>query len=159
MKRIHGRCNISLHRGYLTSLGLLSLISIKPTRNEGVSNVQRLEDHVYHHAIVALIFGLLLYLQPGCGQNGQLAHSTDPDPSLWSCLLALAVSSWFGYRAARWMKSGSCPDGDRLDSAEHHRGLWGLLFRGAQRLVGQRIHLDGFCRGVDLLLRQSAGQA
>ena len=112
------------------------------------------------HAIVALVFGLLLYLQPGLW--ARMVNWAPFDPSLTrvygAALSALAVSSWFGYRAARWDASPDHrPDGDCPDSAEHRRGIVGIaLPRSPSVWVGQRTHLGGFCRGVDLLLRQSA---
>lgn len=56
------------------------------------------------HAIVALIFGIVLYLQPALW--AQLVNWTPFDRHVTrlygAALLALAVSSWFGYRAAHW---------------------------------------------------------
>jgi hypothetical protein len=56
------------------------------------------------HAIVALVFGVVLYLQPGLWAT--MTKWTPFDGTMTriygAALLALAVSSWFGYRAARW---------------------------------------------------------
>ncbi len=56
------------------------------------------------HAIVALIFGIVMYLQPALWAN--LVNWTPFDRHVTrlygAALLALAVGSWFGYRAAHW---------------------------------------------------------
>ena len=56
------------------------------------------------HCIVSLIFGILLYPKPGIWVT--LVNWSPFDPTMTrlmaAALLALAVSSWFGYRAARW---------------------------------------------------------
>lgn len=56
------------------------------------------------HFVVALAFGLLLFLAPPLW--GSLAGYEASDPTLarvlGAALLGLAVSSWLGYRADRW---------------------------------------------------------
>ena len=56
------------------------------------------------HAIVALVFGIALYVIPGIslGLVGWKDFDGNISRALAAALLALAVSSWFGYRAARW---------------------------------------------------------
>jgi len=86
------------------------------------------------HAIVALIFGLLLYLQPGLW--ARMVNWAPFDPILTrvygAALLALAVSSWFGYRAARWDEVRIIVLMEiALTVLSTIGGLWGLLFRGA----------------------------
>ena len=56
------------------------------------------------HAIVALVFGIVLYLVPGTFLDlvGWKAFDGNMSRAFAAALLALAVSSWFGYRAARW---------------------------------------------------------
>jgi hypothetical protein len=56
------------------------------------------------HAIVALIFGIVMYLIPGrfVGLIGWQPFDSNMTRGFAAALLALAVSSWFGYRAARW---------------------------------------------------------
>ena len=56
------------------------------------------------HAIVALVFGIVLYVIPGTflGLVGWKAFDGNMSRAFAAALLALAVSSWFGYRAARW---------------------------------------------------------
>ena len=56
------------------------------------------------HAIVALVFGIALYVVPGIflGLVGWKDFDGNISRALAAALLALAVSSWFGYRAARW---------------------------------------------------------
>ena len=56
------------------------------------------------HAIVALVFGIALYVIPGTflGWVGWKAFDGNMSRAFAAALLALAVSSWFGYRAARW---------------------------------------------------------
>ena len=86
------------------------------------------------HAIVALVFGIVLYLRPGSWAT--LVNWTPYDPSLTrvygAALLALAVSSWFGYRAARWDEVRILVLMEiALTVLSTIGGLWGLLFRGA----------------------------
>ena len=86
------------------------------------------------HAIVALVFGLLLYLQPGLW--ARMVNWTPFDPILTrvygAALLALAVSSWLGYRAARWDEVQIIVLMEiALTLLSTVGGLWGLLFRGA----------------------------
>ncbi len=56
------------------------------------------------HAIVALIFGIALYLKPGIWVASVNWVPFDPTMtrSFAAALLALAASSWLGYRATRW---------------------------------------------------------
>lgn len=86
------------------------------------------------HAIVALVFGIVLYLQPGLWAT--LAQWTPFDGNMTriygAALLALAVSSWFGYRAARWDEVRILVLMEiALTVLSTVGGLWGLLFRGA----------------------------
>jgi hypothetical protein len=86
------------------------------------------------HAIVALVFGLLLYLQPGLW--ARMINWTPFDGAMTriygAALLALAVSSWFGYRAARWDEVRILVLMEiALTVLSTVGGLWGLLFRGA----------------------------
>ena len=86
------------------------------------------------HAIVALVFGLLLYLQPGVW--AKMVDWTPYDASMTrvygAALLALAVSSWFGYRAVRWEEVRILVLMEiALTVLSTVGGLWGLLFRGA----------------------------
>ena len=86
------------------------------------------------HAIVALVFGLLLYLQPGLW--AKMVNWAPFDPILTrvygAALLALAVGSWFGYRAARWDEVRIIVLMEiALTVLSTVGGLWGLLFRGA----------------------------
>ena len=61
------------------------------------------------HAIVALLFGVVLYLQPGLWAT--MVKWTPFDGNMTriygAALLALAVSSWFGYRGRGGMRSES----------------------------------------------------
>jgi len=56
------------------------------------------------HAVVALVFGIAMYLIPGTWAT--LVNWVPFDSAMTriygAALLALAVSSWFGYRATRW---------------------------------------------------------
>jgi hypothetical protein len=56
------------------------------------------------HAIVALVFGIVMYLIPGIFARliGWQPFDGNMTRGFAAALLALAVSSWFGYRAARW---------------------------------------------------------
>jgi hypothetical protein len=56
------------------------------------------------HAIVALVFGIVMYLIPGTFARliGWQPFDGNMTRGFAAALLALAVSSWFGYRAARW---------------------------------------------------------
>jgi hypothetical protein len=56
------------------------------------------------HAIVALVLGIVLYVIPGtsAGWVGWKPIDMNMTRFFAAALLALAVSSWFGYRAARW---------------------------------------------------------
>jgi len=58
------------------------------------------------HAVVALIFGLALFIAPG--RFARLINWSPMDPVisrvLGAALLALAVSSWLSYRATTWEK-------------------------------------------------------
>ena len=86
------------------------------------------------HAIVALVCGVVLYLQPGLWAT--LVQWTPFDGNMTriygAALLALAVSSWFGYRAARWDEVRILVLMEiALTVLSTVGGLWGLLFRGA----------------------------
>jgi hypothetical protein len=86
------------------------------------------------HAIVALVFGIVLYLRPGSWAT--LVNWTTYDPSLTrvygAALLALALSSWLGYRAARWDEVRILVLMEiALTVLSTVGGLWGLLFRSA----------------------------
>lgn len=56
------------------------------------------------HAVVALVFGIAMYLIPGTWAT--LVNWVPFDSAMTriygAALLALTVSSWFGYRATRW---------------------------------------------------------
>ena len=56
------------------------------------------------HAIVALAFGLVMYLAPAW--FGTIVRWSPIDPVMTAfvgaALIALGVSSWFGYRAEHW---------------------------------------------------------
>ena len=56
------------------------------------------------HAVVALVFGIVLYVIPGTFLSlvGWKAFDASMSRAFAAALLALAISSWFGYRAARW---------------------------------------------------------
>jgi hypothetical protein len=56
------------------------------------------------HAIVALVFGIALYVVPGIFLSlvGWNDFDGNMSRAFAAALLALAVSSWFGYRAAGW---------------------------------------------------------
>lgn len=86
------------------------------------------------HAIVALVFGIVLYLQPGLWAT--LVKWTPHDDHMTriygAALLALAVSSWFGYRATRWEEVRILVLMEiALTALSTVGGLWGLLFRSA----------------------------
>jgi hypothetical protein len=86
------------------------------------------------HAIVALVCGVVLYLQPGLWAT--MTKWTPFDGTMTriygAALLALAVSSWFGYRAARWDEVRILVLMEiALTVLSTVGGLWGLLFRGA----------------------------
>jgi hypothetical protein len=86
------------------------------------------------HAIVALVFGLVLYLQPGLW--AKMVNWTPYDATMTrvygAALLALAASSWFGYCAARWDEVRILVLMEiALTVLSTVGGLWGLLFRGA----------------------------
>lgn len=86
------------------------------------------------HAIVALIFGIGCYLKPGIWVT--LANWTPFDPHMTrtygAALLALAVSSWFGYRATHWEEVRILVQMEiALTVLSTVGGLWGLLFRRA----------------------------
>jgi hypothetical protein len=86
------------------------------------------------HAIVALVFGIALYLQPG--PWARLVNWTPHDDHMTriygAALLALAVSSWFGYRARRWEEVRILVLMEiALTVLSTVGGLWGLLFRHA----------------------------
>jgi hypothetical protein len=65
---------------------------------------QGLKSTFLIHAIVALVFGIVLYVIPGTLLDlvGWKAFDGNMTRAFAAALLALAVSSWFGYRAARW---------------------------------------------------------
>lgn len=86
------------------------------------------------HAIVALAFGLVLYVKPGLWAT--MVNWTPYDATMTrvygAALLALAVSSWLGYRAARWDEVRILVLMEiALTVLSTVGGLWGLLFRGA----------------------------
>ena len=86
------------------------------------------------HAIVALIFGIGSFLKPGIWVT--VANWTPFDPHMTrtygATLVALAVSSWFGYRAARWEEVRILVQMEiALTVLSTVGGLWGLLFRSA----------------------------
>ena len=86
------------------------------------------------HAIVSLVFGAVLYLQPALWATMVKWAPFDGamTRSLGAALLALAVSSWFGYRAARWDEVRILVLMEiALTVLSTVGGLWGLLFRGA----------------------------
>ena len=58
------------------------------------------------HAIVALVFGIVLYVKPGiwAALVAWKPFDWNMTRSFAAALLALAVSSWFGYRAASWQE-------------------------------------------------------
>lgn len=86
------------------------------------------------HAIVALVLGIVMYLQPG--PWARLVNWFPQDDHMTriygAALLALAVSSWFGYRAARWEEVRILVLMEiALTVLSTVGGLWGLLFRHA----------------------------
>lgn len=86
------------------------------------------------HAIVALVFGIVLYLQPG--QWARLVNWVPHDDHMTriygAALLALAVGSWFGYRAAQWEEVRILVLIEiALTALSTVGGLWGLFFRNA----------------------------
>ena len=86
------------------------------------------------HAIVALVFGIVLYLQPGLW--ARVVQWTPFDGNMTrvygAALLALAISSWFGYRAARWEEVRILVLMEIAFTVLSTVGaLWGLLFRNA----------------------------
>jgi hypothetical protein len=85
------------------------------------------------HAIVALVFGFVMYLQPA--PSARLVQWTGADDNMTriygAALLALAVSSWLGYRATRWEEVRILVLMEIALTALSAVGwLWGLLFRG-----------------------------
>ena len=74
------------------------------------------------HAIVVLVFGVVMYLIPGMWAT--LVNWVPFDPGMpWgygAAMLALAISSWLGYRAVR-LGAGADrrPDGNRFHRAGH----------------------------------------
>ena len=84
------------------------------------------------HAIVSFVFGIWLYLQP---QVWAIAVNWIPfDPNVTrvygATLLAVAVSSWLGYRAARWDEVRILVLMEiALTVLSTVAGLWNLLFR------------------------------
>ena len=56
------------------------------------------------HAVVVLVFGVVMYLIPGTW--ARLVNWVPFDPGMprgyGAAMLALAISSWLGYRAVRW---------------------------------------------------------
>jgi hypothetical protein len=86
------------------------------------------------HAIVALVFGLLLYVRPGLWVRmvDWTPYDVNMTRTYGAALLALAVSSWFGYRAVRWEEVRILVLMEiALTVLSTIGGLWGLLFRGA----------------------------
>ena len=86
------------------------------------------------HAIVAFVFGIVLYLQPQLW--AYTINWTPFDPNMTrvygATLLAVAVSSWFGYRAARWDEVRILVLMEiALTVLSTVAALWGLLFRVA----------------------------
>jgi len=84
------------------------------------------------HAIVALAFGIVLYLRPVSW--ALLVHWTPLDGDMTrmygAALVALAVSSWFGYRAKRWEEVRILVLMEITFTVLSAVGeLWGLLFR------------------------------
>jgi len=86
------------------------------------------------HAIVALVFGLLLYVRPGLWVRmvDWTPYDVNMTRTYGAALLALAVSSWFGYRAVRWEEVRILVLMEiALTVLSTIGGLWGLIFRGA----------------------------
>jgi hypothetical protein len=86
------------------------------------------------HVIVALVFGLLLYMQPGLW--ARMVNWAPFDANMTrvygAAMLALALSSWFGYRAERWDEVRIIVQTEiALTVLSTVGGLWGLLFRRA----------------------------
>jgi hypothetical protein len=84
------------------------------------------------HAIVALVFGIVLYLRPVSW--ALLVNWTPFDGDMTriygAALLALAVSSWLGYRAKRWEEVRILVLMEITLTVLSTVGeLWGLLFR------------------------------
>jgi hypothetical protein len=86
------------------------------------------------HALVALLFGLLLYLSPATWS--QISGYTPGDPTVTqvfgAALLAIALSSWLGWRAHQWHEARILVD---MELAFTVLGaaimLYGLLFAAA----------------------------
>jgi hypothetical protein len=84
------------------------------------------------HAIVALVFGIMLYLRPGSWALLVNWAPFDGDMTriYGAALLALAVSSWLGYRAKRWEEVRILVLMEITLTVLSTVGeLWGLLFR------------------------------
>lgn len=86
------------------------------------------------HALVALVLGLVLYLQPGLWAT--MFKWTPFDPHMTriygAALLALVVGSWFGYRASRWEEVRIVVLMEiALIVLSTIGGLWAVLFRAA----------------------------
>jgi hypothetical protein len=86
------------------------------------------------HAIVALVFGIVLYLRPGPWAT--VVRWTPFDAHMTriygAALLALAVSSWLGYRAARWEEVRIVVQMEiAFTVLSIVGGLWAVLFRAA----------------------------
>ena len=86
------------------------------------------------HAIVALIFGIGFFVKPVIWATMTNWKPFDPHMtrSYGAALLALSVSSWFGYRATRREEVRILVQMEiALTVLSTVGGLWGLLFRGA----------------------------
>jgi hypothetical protein len=84
------------------------------------------------HAIVALVFGIMLYLRPASW--AMLVNWTPFDGDMTriygAALLALAVGSWYGYRAKQWEEVRILVLMEITLTVLSAIGeLWGLLFR------------------------------
>ena len=86
------------------------------------------------HAVVAFVFGIVLYVKPGTLVTLGLWPYLDPHMTraFGAALLAIAISSWLAYRATRWEEVRILVQMEiGLTVLSTVGGLWGLLFRGA----------------------------
>lgn len=91
------------------------------------------------HALVAVVFGIAMYLQPG--PWAAMVNWSPRDDHMsriyGAALLAFAVSSWLGYRATRWDEVRIVVQMEiALTALSILGGLWGFFLRGAPAFAG-----------------------
>ena len=90
------------------------------------------------HAIVALVFGIVFYVIPGTFLDlvSWKAFDGNISRAFAAALLALAVGSWFGYRAASWQEVRIVVQMETVFTVLGAvAGLYGFFVKGAPAII------------------------